>query len=82
MSIVDTLSSVQFDGPFRAWLEELEEDVIQDEYGYEPGEFTVIPEDWYPLFCEALTPQQAWQRALDAFADARREEDEKRNAPH
>lgn len=60
---------------FRRWIEVLTEDVIQGEYGYEPGEFTVYPEHWRPLFKEGLTPQQAFKRALDAFAEGRREDE-------
>jgi hypothetical protein len=57
---------------FREWIRVLEEDVIQDGFGYEPGEFTVYPEHWRPLFKEGLTPLQAWTRALDAWGDERR----------
>lgn len=60
---------------FSAWIRALDEDVIQGEYGYEPGEFTVYPDGWRHMWREGLTPQQAFQRALDAHADARREED-------
>lgn len=65
---------------YDAWLTALEEDVIQEEFGYEPGEFTVYPSEWRDLYDEGLTPREAWQRALDAFADARREEDERQAA--
>ena len=51
---------------FDDWLSELDEKVIQAEFGYEPGEFTVYPALWRSLYDEGLTPQQAWQRALDA----------------
>ena len=51
---------------YEDWLRILKEDVIEGEYGYEPGEFDVFPDAWVFLFCEGLTPQQAWQRALDA----------------
>lgn len=61
-----------------AWIETLNEDVVQGEYGYEEGEFTVYPELWRPSFDEGLTPQQAFKRALDAFAAARKSEDERR----
>lgn len=61
------------DDKYDAWLRELEEDVIQDEYGYEPGEFTVYTSHWRPLYDEGLTPQQAWRRALDGFAHERRD---------
>ena len=53
------------DEAFRDWCNELDEGVIQDEFGYEPGEFTIFPEHWRALFDEGLTPRQAWQRALD-----------------
>ena len=57
------------------WIEVLREDVIQGEFGYEPGEFTVYPDLWRPLFKEGLTPGEAWQRALDGFAEQRRLEE-------
>ncbi|MDR3533982.1 MAG: hypothetical protein P4L90_25880 [Rhodopila sp.] len=60
---------------FSAWIDVLREDVIEDEFGYERGEFTVYPSEWQPLFDEGLTPRQAWQRALDAFAAERAERD-------
>ena len=59
------------DDEFHEWLRALEEDVIQFEFGYEPGEFTVFPEHWFPLYEQGLTPQAAWQRALDAHKAAR-----------
>ena len=34
----------------------------------EPGEFTVYMTYWAPLYEEGLSPRQAWQRALDGFA--------------
>ena len=52
---------------FDRWIQELDEDVIQSEYGYEAGEFNVFPDHWYPLYVEGLTPQQAFRRALDAM---------------
>ena len=58
---------------FESWITDLREKVIEDEYGYEPGEFTVYPEQWRPLFDEGLTPEQAFRRALDAFAEEREE---------
>ena len=60
---------------FQKWIDDLKENVIEGEFGYEPGEFTVYPDHWRPLFKEGLTPRQAWQRALDGFAEARREQD-------
>ena len=59
------------DGRFDNWIDELTIAVIQDEFGYEPGEFTVYPEHWRPMFDRGLTPRQAWQRALDAFGQER-----------
>lgn len=68
------------DDRFDAWIRELDEDVIQSEYGYEDGEFTVYPEHWRAMFDEGLTPAQAFKRALDAFGDAREEEERERAA--
>lgn len=68
------------DDNFREWLRELEEDVVQDEFGYEPGEFTVYWSHWQTLYDEGLSPREAWQRALDGFAAARREERAAREA--
>lgn len=65
---------------FRKWLRELDEKVIQGEFGYERGEFDIYPDDWMPLYREGLTPRQAWQRALDGHAEARRKEDEAKAA--
>lgn len=64
--------------PFDAWIDELTEDVIEGEYGYEPGEFTVYPALWRPMWAEGLTPEQAFRRALDAFDADRRAEEERR----
>lgn len=63
------------DEKFRKWLDVLDEDVIQDEFGYERGEFDVFPALWHPLYAEGLTPRQAWQRALDGFAEGRADRD-------
>jgi hypothetical protein len=60
---------------FNSWIRELDEDVIQGEFGYERGEFTVFPDHWRPLYREGLSPRAAWQRALDAFAAERAERD-------
>lgn len=65
---------------FDAWLDDLSESVIQGEYGYESGEFEVYPGAWEPLYREGITPTEAFKRALDAAADARRERDEERKA--
>jgi hypothetical protein len=58
---------------FDEWIDTLEEDVVQGEYGYEQGEFTVYPEHWRALFDEGLTPSQAFDRALKAASDARKD---------
>jgi hypothetical protein len=55
------------DEAFDAWIEALNEDVVQAEYGYEPGEFTVYPSHWWSLYNRGLTPSQAFKFALDAF---------------
>ena len=52
---------------FDEWITALNLDVIQDEYGYEEGEFTVFPDMWRPLYDEGLTPAAAFKRALDAM---------------
>jgi hypothetical protein len=56
---------------FDRWIQVLREDVIEGEFGYEPGEFAVYREHWRPMFKEGLTPRRAWQRALDGFAQQR-----------
>ena len=56
---------------FDEWIRELDEDVIQGEYGYERGEFSVFPEMWRSMFDKGLTPAAAFKRALDAFAEDR-----------
>jgi hypothetical protein len=65
---------------FDEWIRELDEDVIQGEFGYEDGEFTVFPSQWKSLFDEGLSTRQAWRRALDGFAKARREDDDAKAA--
>lgn len=60
---------------FSDWIEALDVEVIQGEYGYEDGEFAVYPDHWRHMWREGLTPQQAFRRVLDAHAEARREED-------
>lgn len=57
---------------FDAWIRELDENVIQGEYGYEEGEFDVYPEHWKPLWREGLSPRQAFMLALDAHDDERK----------
>lgn len=59
------------DEAFATWIDTLEEDVVQGEYGYEPGEFTVYPELWHPLYAEGLTPAAAFRPALDSFGQER-----------
>ena len=54
------------DDAYQAWLDNLEQVVIIADHGYEPGEFTVYPALWHPLYAEGLTPGQAWLRALKA----------------
>ena len=63
------------DEAFDAWMRELNEAVIQGEYGYEEGEFTAYPEMWHPLYAEGLTPSAAFKRSLDAYGRARDEEE-------
>lgn len=65
---------------FDEWIRQLDEDVIQGEFGYEDGEFTVYTSHWEPLYNEGLTPREAWQRALDGHANKRREADEAKTA--
>ena len=56
------------DDAYEAWLHELEQGVIQGEFGYERGEFTVYPALWHPLYSQGMTPEQAWLHALNAVA--------------
>ena len=67
-------------GDFDEWIRQLDEDVIQGEFGYEPGEFTVYTTHWRPLFDEGISPREAWQRALDGHRNARQHEDAERAA--
>ncbi len=69
-----------FTGAYRSWLDQLDQDVIQNEYGYEPGEFTVYADHWVALYEEGLTPAAAFKRALDGFAQQRREDEAARLA--
>lgn len=57
---------------FEDWIETLEIEVIQGEYGYEVGEFNVTPANWRPLFEEGLSPLDAFKRALNAHCEARK----------
>lgn len=70
------------DPKFREWLRVLDEDVIQGEYGYEQGEFTVYAEHWHEHYRQGLTPAQSFKRALDAFAEDRREKSENKRTMH
>lgn len=65
---------------FDTWIAYLEEDVIQGQYGFEPGEFTVYREHWRPHFDQGLSPEEAFRRALDASAESRREREAQRKA--
>ena len=66
--------------PFARWIEDLEYEVIQREFGYEDGEFTVYPDHWRAQWKRGDTPLQAFQSALDAYAEARREKEAERAA--
>jgi hypothetical protein len=61
------------DDDFRAWIETLDKDVIQGEFGYEEGEFSVFPDAWRRFYDQGLSPAEAFARALAAADDARRE---------
>jgi hypothetical protein len=63
---------------FRKWMRQLEEDVIQAEYGFEPGEFSVFPSHWRPMYVKGLTPNAAFRKALDALAADREQKDRER----
>lgn len=67
----DDMGPFEEDEKFQGWIRALDEDVIQAEYGYERGEFTITPALWHPLYAEGLTPAEAFKRALDAYASAR-----------
>lgn len=56
---------------FYEWIRRLDEDVIQDEFGYERGEFNVTPALWRGLYDEGLSPHDAFVRALDISARRR-----------
>lgn len=68
------------DAKFREWIHVLDEDVIQGEYGYERGEFTIFAEHWHEHYRQGLTPAQSFKRALDAFAEDRRQRDQEQKA--
>ncbi len=58
---------------FDDWIEELEFDVIQGKYGFEPGEFAVFPDLWAGKFERGLTPSEAFAEALRDHVEARKE---------
>lgn len=74
------LTKAQRKQPFAKWIEALDQDVIQGEYGYEEGEFAVYPELWRPLWAEGLSPAEAFRRVLDAFDADRRGQEAARQA--
>lgn len=57
---------------FAAWIRQLDEEIIQAEYGYEPGEFTVYPDLWRGAFDSGKTPLEAFKSALKAFDEDRK----------
>ncbi|MCP4900100.1 MAG: hypothetical protein GY906_24280 [bacterium] len=61
------------DEAYDGWLRVLKEEVIEGDFGYEPGEFTVYHDAWWPLYLEGLNPEAAWQRALNAHKKARQD---------
>jgi len=67
--------SLEWSEAYLTWLRDLEERVIQEVHGYEPGEFSVYPESWAQMYEDGLTPDAAWRRAMEAHAQARRDED-------
>lgn len=68
------------DDAFHDWLCDLEEDVIQGEYGFEPGEFTVYSSHWRELYDAGWSPLDAWKMALDGYTNMRADRDGKRIA--
>ena len=58
---------------FDQWIATLSEDVIEGEYGYVSGEFSVTPELWEPMYRSGLTPLEAFKHALDEAERARRQ---------
>lgn len=65
---------------FDDWIDRLKGDVIEGDYGYEPGEFTVYPDHWRPMFDRGLSPAEAFKTALDAHGNALDEEESARKA--
>ena len=49
---------------FDEWIRQLDEDVLQGMACYGPGEFTVYPEVWRPMYDDGLTPTEAYEKAL------------------
>lgn len=64
---------------FDDWLDELETVILPD-FGFEPSEFTVYAEHWRPAYDQKKTPREAFQSALDAHGEARREEEAAKRA--
>lgn len=54
----------EYDKAFDEWCQKLDEQVIQAEFGYGPGEFTVYPALWRNLYDKGLTPREAWMRCI------------------
>ncbi len=57
---------------YEMWLRDLDEGVIQGEYGYEDGEFSVFPSHWLKLYSDGHTPEEAWLIALAAHGEQQR----------
>jgi hypothetical protein len=70
--MADSTKIPDIDAEFDQWISALEVDVIQGEYGYEPGEFNVTPALWRASFDARLSPLDAFKRALDAHCEARK----------
>jgi hypothetical protein len=49
---------------FDRWMDVLNEEVIQGEYGYEHGEFEAYPSLWWSLYHRRMTPSEAFAYAL------------------
>ena len=59
-----TATEYDQDTAFDDWIDDLRINVAQGEFGYEPGELTIYPEMWRPMFDRGLTPSEAFRRAL------------------
>lgn len=78
MTSPQTPSEAEIEEKYSTWLEELEHEVIEKEFGYERGEFTVYASHWRELYDQGLTPRQAWQHALDGHANERKEREQQK----